>query len=777
MRTEPTLTTHPHIIRHSWFALAQFLVMTANSSNLTRQGPASRKRVIIPVAFGLVILFAILFALTSFDLPQALNPDTNQQLLIFASLAVLIFVLFLVLTFVLVRNVLKLFAERRLGVLGSKFRTRLLVASLLLSFLPVIGMFFFAYVLMNRSIDKWFSTPVEEVRRDTATMASLVSDYAAQNAAAEATSIANSPASQKAFATGDFGEMPDEFQRHQSTLQGGFAVALLNGNAQTSSGLSVPWTALRSKLDEIPQHPRGHPVTFSWGQTEYSLGTAAVGDHGKILVAMPLPKNFSETVRQVEASQRRYLELARGRRLVRRVYMEVLLLLTVVVLFAATWLALFLSKLVTRPVVALAEATQEISRGRLDYRVEVRGADEIGELVQSFNRMAAELESNRRQLETSRNELAAANVELEQRRRHIETILESIPNGVLSLNAERRVTHVNSALLRLLHPSGTASTTNVLIGASLRELFNDEVATDLESLLRRSDRMGTTTTQMEMTTEREKPNVAITVATLKHGTQSLGYVLVFEDMSELLKAQKQAAWREVARRVAHEIKNPLTPIALCAERMRRHLERGPQGDSASFKVMKTCSDTIAAAVETVRTLVDEFSALARFPTAHPQPSSINSIVENTLAMFDGRLENIRIRKTLAAGLPEVMADPEAIKRALANLLDNAAEAMQQAMYREVQIATALLPSRDAVEITVADTGHGVTQELKERLFLPYFSTKKRGTGLGLAIVSRIVEDHHGSIRVEENRPVGAKFIIELPVVAEAVGSPAINQHA
>lgn len=750
--------------------------MATDPPNLTRQGSASRKRVIIPVAFGLVILFAILFALTSFDLPQALNPDTNQQLLIFASLAVLIFVLFLVLTFVLVRNVLKLFAERRLGVLGSKFRTRLLVASLLLSFLPVIGMFFFAYVLMNRSIDKWFSTPVEEVRRDTATMASLVSDYAAQNAAAEAVSIANSPASQKAFATGDFGEMPDEFRRHQSTLQGGFAVALLNGNAQTSSGLAVPWTALQAKLDEIAQHPRG-PVTFSWGQTEYSLGTAAVGDHGKILVAMPLPKNFSETVRQVEASQQRYLELARGRRLVRRVYMEVLLLLTVVVLFAATWLALFLSKLVTRPVVALAEATQEISRGRLDYRVEVRGADEIGELVQSFNRMAAELESNRRQLETSRNELAAANVELEQRRRHIETILESIPNGVLSLNAERRVTHVNSALLRLLHPSGTASATNVLIGASLHELFNEEVATDLESLLRRSDRMGTTTTQMEMTTERERPNVAITVATLKHGAQSLGYVLVFEDMSELLKAQKQAAWREVARRVAHEIKNPLTPIALSAERMRRHLERGPQGESASFKVMKTCSDTIAAAVETVRTLVDEFSALARFPTAHPQPSSINSIVENTLAMFDGRLENIRIRKTLAAGLPEVMADPEAIKRALANLLDNAAEAMQQAMYREVQIGTALLPSRDAVEITVADTGHGVTQELKERLFLPYFSTKKRGTGLGLAIVSRIVEDHHGSIRVEENRPVGAKFIIELPVVAEAVESPAINQHA
>jgi two-component system, NtrC family, nitrogen regulation sensor histidine kinase NtrY len=746
--------------------------MSVNQPAPASKSSPARKRVLIPVALGLVVLFAILFALTSFDLPKAVNPDNNQQLLIFASLAVLIFVLFLVLTFVLVRNVLKLFAERRMGVLGSKFRTRLLVASLLLSFLPVIGMFFFAYVLMNRSIDKWFSTPVEEVRRDTGTMASLVSEYAAQNAAVEAQSIASSPVAQSAFEEGDFNALSEEFARHQATLQGGFAIALQNGQAQASFATPVPWSTLKTSL------PSGQPQIFSLGTTEYILGSAAVTDHGQILVGMPLPKKFSETVSQIEASQQRYLELARDRRLVRRVYMEVLLLLTVVVLFAATWLALFLSKLVTRPVVALAEATQEISRGRLDYRVEVRGADEIGELVQSFNRMAAEIESSRRQLEASSRELSAANVALEQRRRHIETILESIPNGVLSLNAERRVTHVNHALLRLLHPAGMESgALQLLIGASLRDLFTSEVAEDLESLLRRADRMGSTTTQIEMATERTKLNVAITVATLKHEGQSLGYVLVFEDLSELLKAQKQAAWREVARRVAHEIKNPLTPIALSAERMRRHLERDASRDPASFKVMRSCADTIAGAVETVRTLVDEFSTLARFPTAQPHPSSINGIVENTLAMFDGRLENIRIRKLLAPGLPDVMADPEAIKRALANLLDNAAEAMQQAMFREIQIATALLPSRDAVEITVADTGHGVTQELKERLFLPYFSTKKRGTGLGLAIVSRIVEDHHGSIRVEENRPIGAKFIIELPVVTDSVDASAVNQHA
>jgi two-component system, NtrC family, nitrogen regulation sensor histidine kinase NtrY len=460
---------------------------------------------------------------------------------------------------------------------------------------------------------------------------------------------------------------------------------------------------------------------------------------------------------------------------VRRTYMEILLLLTVVVLFAATWFALFLSKLVTRPVVALAEATQEISRGRLDYRVEIQAADEIGDLVQSFNRMAEELQSNRRQIEESSLDLSAANIALEQRRRHMETILESIPNGVLSLNAERRITHVNPALLRLFHPVG-GGLSHVLIGASLADVFPADFLEDLEPLLRRADRMDTTTTPMEVAVERATLSVAVTVSTLRHEGQRLGFVLVFEDLSELLKAQKQAAWREVARRVAHEIKNPLTPIALSAERIRRHLQRGTP-DAASLQVLANCADTITSAVETVRTLVDEFSTLARFPAARPEAANLNSIVESTLSMFNGRLENIKVRTDLAADLPNVMADAEAIKRALANLIDNAAEALQDAVFKEIEISTALLAGRDTLEITVSDTGHGVTREIKERLFLPYFSTKKRGTGLGLAIVSRIVEDHHGTIRVEENRPVGARFVIELPAVADPAITSVVNQHA
>lgn len=744
--------------------------------SLTRTGEnARRKKIILLLAAGIILLFGILLSQSSFDLPF-LNPDTNQQLLFFAALSALIFLLFVALTFVLARNLLKLFAERRLGVLGSKFRTRLVVAGLLLSFLPVIVMFWFAYGLMNRSIDKWFSRPVEEVHADTTAIASLLSNYAAQNARAEAVSIAGSPESQRAFSGRGFSTVMSEFRRHEPTLQGGFIFAIENGNAEASFGAPAAWPLLKTKVP-IQKLRSGAPVRMTWEQTDYMLGAAAVGDHGLILVGMPLPQKFSETVRQSEVSEKRYLELSRSRKTLRRTYMGMLLLLTVMVLFATTWLALFLSKLVTRPVAALAEATQEISRGRLDYRVEVSAADEIGDLVRSFNRMAAELEASRHQIEASSRDLSAANMTLEQRSRHIETILESIPTGVLSLDANRRITHVNHALLRMFTPGRAGEAPKLLIGAALPDVFPPDVLEDLEPLLRRADRMGMTTTQMEITLQRSKLNVAVTVATLQHAGKELGYVVVFEDLSDLLRAQKQAAWREVARRVAHEIKNPLTPIALSAERIRRHLQRDTRPETASLRVLHSCAETIAGAVETLRTLVDEFSTLARFPTAQPQAADINSIVENALAMFNGRLDNIRVQIFLGSDLPKVMADSEAMKRVLANLVDNAAEAMQGALVREIHISTSLVASRDAVEITVADTGHGVTQELKERLFLPYFSTKKRGTGLGLAIVSRIIEDHHGSIRVEENQPVGAKFVVELPLAPESLTAPVSPQHA
>jgi nitrogen fixation/metabolism regulation signal transduction histidine kinase len=724
-----------------------FAEIESQSEDTSRR---QRRITLLVLAVMIVVLLALLISQTSFNF---LSPDDSQETLVFSALSAIVFLLFVALSLVLLRNLLKLYAERRGGVLGSKFRTKMVLGALLLSFTPVLFLFLFAYGLMNNSVNRWFSQPVEELRASSTQVARELSEYVQSNASAEAQSITEAPETQKSYATQNFSGLLNILRQHDASLQDGFALALLDGEPVAAYHLPAGWPLLRKNFGPRPAEIR----RLDWAGTQYAIGSRAMGNHGEVIVALPLPRSFVTTLAKMDASQERYQQLRSARRQLRQTYILALLLITAAVLFAATWLSLYLARLATRPISALAEATQEISKGNLEYRVDVAAYDEFGQLVDSFNRMAGELESNRKQIEASSHELADANVNLERRTKQLATLLENIPTGVLSLDVQLRASRSNPALLMQLGP-GTAVTP----GSSLREVFGTEAAEEMTRLLRKADRMGTVTAQMELNTKRGLINVALTVASIKMDRQRLGYVLVFEDFTELLRAQKQAAWREVARRVAHEIKNPLTPIALSAERIRRHLERGSQPDEASLAIMHGCAETISGAVETVRTLVDEFSTLARFPAAQPTPNDLNPIVEAALQTFEGRLDDVRIRTDLSPDLPAVMADPLALKRAIANLVDNAAEAMQGAHVRELHVSTAPVDGREAVEIVVADTGHGVTPEVKEKLFLPYFSTKRRGTGLGLPIVSRIVQEHNGNIRVEENDPVGARFIIELP---------------
>jgi nitrogen fixation/metabolism regulation signal transduction histidine kinase len=739
--------------------------------NTDQPNPKPHTGALILLILGVAALFTLILWQVSFKLD--INPRTPNQTLILVALSALIFLLFIGLSFVLLRHLLKLFAERRVGVLGSKFRGRMVVGALILSVIPVVVLFLCAYGLMNRSIERWFSQPVAELLEDSYRVSDLLSSYALDNARAEAEAIAAMPATERAFASANFSNVINEFRVRQKTLQGGFALALSDGYLVAGYNTPAGWGELRGQLPIPTAAQMQNAAPFTLNGRDYIMGSARVGDKAgnQIVVAIPLPPGYRQRLNHIEQNTNAYRQLSTQEKNLRNVYTGLLLLITLIVLFAATWLALFLSKLVTRPVVALATATQEISRGHLDYRVDIAATDELGELVTSFNRMAAELESSRHAIEASSRQLGSANVELEQRRRDIETILETIPTGVLTLDGFGRIRRANHALTRMLGPVRMgAGSSDVTVGAPLSSLFQEDVVIDLEAMMRKADRMGSVTSQMEIQASRLSLDVAVTVAALHHSAQKLGYVIVFEDLSDLLKAQKQAAWREVARRIAHEIKNPLTPIALSAERIRRHLERGNPPDGASLQVIASCSDTIADAVETVRTLVDEFSTMARFPASQPQPSDINAIIEGALSLFNGRLEGIQVSTYLAPDLPPVMADPNAIKRVIANIVDNAADAMHDSLVREVHISTALIPSGDMVEIVIADTGHGVSREVKEKLFLPYFSTKKRGTGLGLAIVGRIIEDHHGSVRVEENSPIGARFIVELPIADGAAPS-------
>jgi two-component system, NtrC family, nitrogen regulation sensor histidine kinase NtrY len=723
----------------------------------------SHRRKILLLCAGIALLVFVIFSQAAFNL-KFLRPDSLVQTFVFAALSALIFLALVALIFVLLRTLLKLYLERQSGAAGSRFRSKMVLGALVLSFGPVIAMFLFAYGLMNRSIDKWFSQPIEEVHGRTTAVADLLSHYAGQNALAEARAIAANPETLKAYRTGKFVSLMQEFREHEITLQGGFALAFYKGQIEASFGSPLPWNVLRTAVPNVVAM-QSKSRQFTLDNRGYMLGTAPIENLGYVVVALPLPENYSDALSQLDQSEQRYQQLRRNNKLIRQTYMQALLLITLLVLFGTTWSALALSKLVTRPVTALAEGTQAISAGKLDYRVEVSADDELGQLVGSFNSMAAELESNRSQLQD-------VNVRLEERRLHMETILESIPSGVLSLDGAGQVTRVNAALIRMFQPKGV-SQPGPQTALRLTDLFPagdaPDVAEEIRRLTRKADRMGTTTSQMEIPSLGTPLEVGVTVASMT-GSQHrrrLGYVIVFEDLSDLLKAQKQAAWREVARRVAHEIKNPLTPIALSAERIKRHIDRGIRGDGTSRSIIEGCADTIGSAVETVRKLVDEFSTLARFPQSQPQPEDLNQIILHAMALFDGRLAGVNVHMDLADDLPRVMADPEAIKRVVANLVDNAAESLKDSVVREIRIGTTLLETRDAVEIEVSDTGAGVTPETKEKLFLPYFSTKARGTGLGLAIVARILEDHGGTVRVEQNRPVGTRFLVELPVAGPA----------
>ena len=719
------------------------------------------------------LLLLVLAALNAFNLPF-LRPHGTGQIFLFTALSVIAFLLLLTLLVLLFRNIVKLLADQRSRVLGSRIRSRMLVGALLLSFAPAVFMFLFSFGLLNRSMERWFSQPASQLREDSTRVSLELSQYAAANARAEAESLASAPSLIHAAQTGNSEALLREIGTHRITLEGGFAIVFRNGMAigQYQLPQDKGRAVIHSWMDEAGsdvsqgQEPltttvlhaaqRSDMPTLVIGKDEYVLGEASTGDGGIVVAGLPLPPGLSATVQDIRSGTRDYETLYRDRRRIRTTYMLLLFLLTTLVFFASSWLALFLSKQVTRPVEALADAMDAVAAGHYTHRVKVEATEELGELVQSFNRMAEDLEESRALAETSTTQLSAANRALEERRSELETVLETIPSAVVTLDPQMRVLQANRASRNLLSPRDHYE----LSGMPLESILPREIADELIVLLRRSKRMGLAATEIELPGPRGPLNVTATIARLELGKDREGCILVLEDVTDFLHAQRQMAWKEVAQRVAHEIKNPLTPIALSAERIRKHVDR-PTAESDS--VIRKCSEVILGSVQTMRRLVDQFASLAQFPTSRPKVCDLNSIVESALALFAGRLQHIRIVKGLGGGIPPVFADPEALKRALANLIDNAAEAMQSSLLRELTIETGLVEGHTNAEIVVTDTGHGLNDEMRERLFLPYFSTKQRGTGLGLAIASKIIQEHSGAIRAEQNSPTGARFIIELPL--------------
>ena len=427
------------------------------------------------------------------------------------------------------------------------------------------------------------------------------------------------------------------------------------------------------------------------------------------------------------------------------VYLSFFLMMTLMILVGATWMGLYLAKRITEPVQRLATAAREIEAGHLDYRVD-RGTvsdDEFGSLVEAFNSMASEVGKSRRRLERSTVDLERKHLEVEGRRRYIETILERIATGVVSIDAAGKISTLNSAAMRLLGLGASA------VGQPAADVFAREDLQPFGALLRTAGTGRTEPSTQEIPLTRDDRELQLAaVATALRGTEgSDGMVLVVDDVSPLIRAQKVAAWREVARRLAHEIKNPLTPIQLCAERIRRHFSStaGP-----TFDLVEECTSTIVGEVDSLKAIVDEFSQFARMPAPRAVPTDLHALLNEALALYHGLLGEVHFERRFAEKLPKVRVDSEQIRRVIINLVDNAIEAMNRSGV--ITLETHHDPSASLVRLIVTDNGPGIPAAEREKLFMPYYSTKRRGSGLGLAIVRRIVAEHGGTIEVGDNEP-------------------------
>ncbi len=717
----------------------------------------------------LALLLAAVFTLGSLRIP--FEPDRPGEVLLLYALSTFTVAALLVFGLILTRTLLRLWAERRAGQLGSHFKWKMVLGAMGISLLPVVFMFLISYALMNRTLNRWFPRPLEIATQESQKLLNELgtAEFARLQAVAQA--VARLENEKQLLG-------PHWNVLNRALTEGADAAWTIDGAGNPLAGIAYVRTtefgaqgAIRENAVVTPHFRRNLPSGVELWGTDRLLFLAARADlsGGALLVGKQIPFSFLERYAAVEQQTTAYAAQAQQLRAFKRQMLLGLLLFTLLLIFSTTWFALFLSKLVTVPIQALAEATQEVARGNLGHRVAVQAQDELGTLVQSFNQMTAQLGDSQKQVQEFNASLQAAIAELDSRRKVMEAILENIPTGVLSLDAEGRILRASPAVARIFGEHGrSASTLAGLLGA--------DAARDLEPLLRKAQRMGTASKEIAVALPGRAEAgggrqllAAVTVSALGPRRSSAGSVVVIDDLTEMLRAQKAAAWLEVAQRIAHEIKNPLTPIQLSAQRLVRQLHRQESSTPAEMEALiGECAGLIEREVATLKTLVDEFSQFARFPAARTVSTDLNDIVTGALDVFAGRLDGISVHTSLAPGLPAIKADPELLRRVLVNLIDNAAEAMEGASVRELRLATRLDTASDSVEVLVEDSGHGISPEDKDRLFLPHFSTRARGTGLGLAIASRIIEEHHGTLRAEDNRPAGARFILRLPVVEAAV---------
>jgi two-component system, NtrC family, nitrogen regulation sensor histidine kinase NtrY len=716
-----------------------------------------RERIIMVIVGVLAVVFTLITGqfLNKENLPLSTN-------IFVYGLTSINFILIVLLLFLIIRNIVKLFYEHRRGVIGSKLRTKLVAAFVGLSLIPTILLFLFAINFLSYSIEFWFNIKIGDALNRSLEVAQVYYQQMEEQAKFNARQISADITKNRLYEKERVEYLKSFVSQRQKNYKAGMVETYFDfqkekivfADAENPNIISVDLTA---KMMENIYLGREESIIHPTENGDVIVGVVPVFSYavpseviGRISVSYLIPKGFVDKLRDIANASEQYRKIELLKNPIKSNYIITLSIVTLVIIFLATWFGLTLAKGITGPIQDLVLATNRITQGDLDSSIDIEADDEIGTLVKSFNQMTKDLKK-------SKNSLEEANVHLERRRKYMETVLRNVSAGVISVNKEGMITTVNRAAENMFDIKAEKvlfqNYRDLMIPEhiSLVDEFLQEMKEKNESLLEK---------QLEIMLKDKAITVLLTITTIQdeEGSDS-GIVVVFEDLTLLQKAERAAAWREVARRMAHEIKNPLTPVQLSAQRLQRKYEDKLGEDGSVFK---ECTQTIIDQVEVLKNLVNEFSRYARMPITTLSSNDLNAVVAEAVSLFQDAHKDIVFELKVAEGLPKFDLDAEQINRVMINLLDNAVAAINKKNGR-IEIAVSYDEQYHRATVAVADDGAGVPPSYKRKVFEPYFSTKKSGTGLGLAIVSSIISDHHGQVSVADNNPTGTIVSFQLPV--------------
>ena len=718
----------------------------------------------------LIIVIILVVALLTFVETRTIRfgadiPVSNAILMfILININLLLLVLLIFLVF---RNLVKLLYDRRRKVMGAKLRTRLVVAFIVLTIVPTGVLFFFSINFITSSIEFWFNVPVEQALENSLRVGGRVYDRVEENNQFFLERISYqiktknllNPEKEKALS-----QYVEVVQREfnldgveiyaANTQRLSFSLAPELGNEDvglvSAENLQKEPSAngMRSITQEIPYGE----LIKTIGMIPFNVKASEA--EGFVVVSILIPPDLYQNLQSISDGYEEYQQIKLYKKPVQITYFISLSIVALLVMFCAIWFGFYLAKTISVPIKDLAEGTRRVAEGELSFTIGTVADDEIGSLVNSFNKMTRDLRSSREQLELSARKFRDQNIEIEEKRQYVEFVLKSVSAGVVTLNANGKVSTINKSAEKML---GVKS--EKVLNKSFDTMLtvqNKDLAEEIMGNLSLA-RDASIEVPLKLIIEGRPRSFLITVSALRDDAgQHMGIVMVFDDLTELEKGQRMAAWREVARRIAHEVKNPLTPISLSAQRLKRKYSK-----QIGEAVFEECTQTIIDHVDLIRNLVNEFSSFARFPSANPKPCELAPTIEETIALYREGHPNIKFEVQHTGDIPPLNLDRQQMKQALINLIDNAIGAIKGDGV--ISFAVTHDPILKRIRIEVADDGPGISNEDKTRLFEPNFSTKKSGMGLGLTIVSTIISDHNGVISVQDNIPHGAKFVIELPV--------------